>query len=170
MEDWLIWSLVLFGAGLLITALEVIIPSGGLLGLAALACLVGSLACAYQLSGLTAVILAVVEVICVPAVVIIGFKILPKTSLGRQLILSPPGETDPDDPQPDGDQAGTDDKPDDMLGREGVVRTALRPSGTAEFDGRRISVVSAGEAVPEGRRVRVVLVEGIRLVVEEIKA
>jgi membrane-bound serine protease (ClpP class) len=170
MDDWLIWSLVLFGAGLLITALEVIIPSGGLLALAALACLIGSLVCANQLSALTAVILAVVEVICVPAVVIIGFKILPKTSLGRQLILSPPGETDADDPQSDGNRAGPDDKLNDMLGREGLVLTALRPSGTAEFDGRRISVVSAGEAVPEGRRVRVVLVEGIRLVVEEIKA
>ena len=55
-----------------------------------------------------------------------------------------------------------------LLQREGVVVTALRPSGTAEIDGRRISVVSNGEVIENDCRVRVVLVEGARVVVEAV--
>lgn len=169
METWLIWALVLFVAGLLITAIEVIVPSGGLLGLAALACLVGSLACAYQLSGWAAVILACVEGVCVPVVILLAFKILPKTSLGKQLILSPPEKPNEDESRPTTEQSGTDDKFSALLGTEGLVVTACRPSGTVDFSGQRVSVVSNGEAIAGGTRVRVILVEGNRVVVEPVE-
>jgi membrane-bound serine protease (ClpP class) len=165
----LVWTLVLFGAGLLIVAVEVLVPSGGLLGVAALACLIGSLVCAYQVSGWAAVVLACIEGICVPAVVILMFKILPKTSLGKQLILSPPGETNKGDPKPNTQQRETGGEYDGLLGKCGQVVTALRPSGTVEISGRRLSVVSNGEAIAENTRVRVTHIEGNRIVVEAVK-
>ncbi len=55
-------------------------------------------------------------------------------------------------------------------GREGIVLTILRPSGSAEIDGVRLAVVSDGEFIPKGARVRVVQVEGARVVVQEIKS
>lgn len=166
MENWLVWALVLFAVGMAITALEVLIPSGGLLALVVLGCLVGSLACAYQHSGLAMVILAAVEVVCVPTMVIVAFKILPRTSIGRQLFLRPPGQRGA--PQSSSPVSGEADDHAELLGADGVVVTALRPSGTAEFNGRRISVVSNGEAIGEGRRVRVALIEGNRIVVEPL--
>ncbi|MBN2563355.1 MAG: hypothetical protein JXQ75_20735 [Phycisphaerae bacterium] len=168
MDTWLIWALVLFVAGLVITMVEVVLPSGGLLGLVALACLVGSLACAYQLSGWAAVILACVEGVCVPLVIVLAFKVLPKTSLGKQLILSPPAKADKDDSKGDHQQSKRDDAFEALLGKEGVVVAALRPSGTADFSGRRVSVVSNGESIAHGTHVRVVHVEGNRVVVESV--
>jgi len=53
----------------------------------------------------------------------------------------------------------------DLTGREGVALTDLRPSGTARLDGRRIDVVADGEFIPAGTSVRVVRVEGFRVVV-----
>ena len=53
-------------------------------------------------------------------------------------------------------------------GRERVVVAPLRPSGTVEIEGRRVSVVSDGQLLDKGRRVRVVLVEGSRVVVEAV--
>jgi membrane-bound serine protease (ClpP class) len=51
------------------------------------------------------------------------------------------------------------------LGREGEAHTDLRPAGTAIIDGKKVDVVTAGEPVSRGRRVRVDKVEGNRVVV-----
>lgn len=166
MDGWLVLTLVLFVAGLVVTAIEVVVPSGGLLALVALACLGGSLASAYQISGGTAATMAVIEVICVPTVIALVFKYLPKTSMGKQLILSPPDD-EPQEQNPSRHSPAA--NPYEYLnGKEGIVVTSLRPSGTAEFDGRRISVVSDGEIIESEQRIKVVLVEGNRVVVEAI--
>jgi membrane-bound serine protease (ClpP class) len=53
-----------------------------------------------------------------------------------------------------------------VKGQEGIAITPLRPSGKADFDGRVVDVVSDGLMVQPGGRVRVVAVEGMRVVVE----
>lgn len=53
-------------------------------------------------------------------------------------------------------------------GREGTALTPLRPSGSAEVDGHRLDVVTEGEFISPGARIRVVKVEGTRVVVREI--
>ena len=51
------------------------------------------------------------------------------------------------------------------LGQVGVAVTLLRPSGTAEFDGVRLPVVTEGEFAAQGTAVQVVAVQGSRVVV-----
>lgn len=53
-------------------------------------------------------------------------------------------------------------------GREGVAVTDLRPAGNALFDGRKLDVVTAGDLIARGRRVRVIRVEGNRVVVKAV--
>lgn len=55
-----------------------------------------------------------------------------------------------------------------LLDREGVTMTPLRPSGAVEIDDRPVDVVSDGQYIEAGTRVRVILVEGARVVVEPI--
>ncbi len=55
-----------------------------------------------------------------------------------------------------------------FIGREGVAHTALRPAGIGEFDGVKLNVVSDGEFIARGRRLRVQAVEGNRIVVREL--
>ena len=52
-----------------------------------------------------------------------------------------------------------------FLGHEGVVTTMLRPVGTADFDGVKLEVLAEGECIEAGARVRVVKVEGRKIVV-----
>lgn len=52
------------------------------------------------------------------------------------------------------------------VGSEGVARTILRPAGRAEFGGEYIDVVADGEFLEAGAKVRVLRVEGERVVVE----
>jgi membrane-bound serine protease (ClpP class) len=169
MDTWLIWALALFLAGLIVTLAEVVLPSGGMLALVAVACLVGSLACAYQLSGWAAIGLLLVEGICVPVVIVMAFKILPRTSIGRNLILEPPPDESPE-PASQAKQSWVENKYAVLLHKEGVAVSPLRPSGTAEIDGSRLSVITDGQLIPQGSRVRVILVEGNRIVVEAVGA
>ncbi|XHR29430.1 MAG: nodulation protein NfeD [Chthoniobacteraceae bacterium] len=53
-------------------------------------------------------------------------------------------------------------------GAEGVARSILRPSGKAEFAGELYDVLTGGQFVDPGTRVRVVAVEGARIVVEPL--
>jgi membrane-bound serine protease (ClpP class) len=56
----------------------------------------------------------------------------------------------------------------DWTGALGTTITALRPAGTAELDGRRVDVVSDGAFIDSGVKVKVVRVEGTRVVVTKV--
>jgi membrane-bound serine protease (ClpP class) len=53
-------------------------------------------------------------------------------------------------------------------GKEGVALTPLRPSGAADIEGHRLDVVTEGEFIPPGTRVKVIKVEGTRVLVKGI--
>lgn len=55
----------------------------------------------------------------------------------------------------------------DLIGREGKTVTPLRPSGTAVVNGERLDVVSEGGFIDTDTNVKVVKVEGVRIVVRE---
>ena len=57
-------------------------------------------------------------------------------------------------------------EPSVKVGEEGVTRTILRPAGKAEFGAALVDVVTDGEFLDAGLRVRVTMVEGSRVVVE----
>lgn len=88
-------------------------------------------------------------------------RYLPKTKFGRQLVL----ETDLSA------ATGYTSEPlseHDLVGKEGVASSTLRPSGVADIDGKRIDVVSDGEFIDPGERIRVDHVDGNRVVVRRI--
>lgn len=51
------------------------------------------------------------------------------------------------------------------LGAEGISLTVLRPSGTVEIDGKCYDVVTQGEMIEKGARVRVIETDGYRILV-----
>jgi membrane-bound serine protease (ClpP class) len=52
--------------------------------------------------------------------------------------------------------------------RPGVALSDLRPSGVADFDGRRIDVVTEGEFIPAGEAIAIVRDDGYRRVVRRV--
>ena len=62
---------------------------------------------------------------------------------------------------------GTEDL-DYFLNKEGVSASILRPSGTADFNGVKLDVVTQGEFLQKGTPIEVIKVEGRRIVVKEI--
>jgi len=57
-----------------------------------------------------------------------------------------------------------------FVGKVGTALTPLRPAGTAEVAGQRLDVVTEGEFIHSGMQIKVIKVEGTRIVVKEIAA
>jgi len=86
-------------------------------------------------------------------------KYFPHSRMGKRLILQQDAKT----------WQGYDAENQGLLGKEGKTHSTLRPAGIAVFDGHRVDVVTQGEMITENRPVRVLEVEGNRIVVAEIK-
>ncbi len=57
----------------------------------------------------------------------------------------------------------------DLIGKTGIAYTTLRPGGTAEIDGKRVDVVADSEYIDKGVKIKVIRVEGIKVVVTAVK-
>lgn len=146
--------LYLLGCGLLVA--EVFFPSGGTLGFSAGTAMVAAIYFAYQSGGLRyAATFAAVEVIGAPVVIYFAFQWLPHTPMGRRLMGGAP---EPDEVTPDYGRRA-------LLGKIGIARSKMLPSGAVEIDGQMIDAVSRGQAIEPGQPVVVAEVHGNRVVV-----
>ena len=55
-----------------------------------------------------------------------------------------------------------------LVNQTGEALTTLRPSGTAVINGKRVDVVSEGAFIEAGQMIKVVAVEGLRVVVRAV--
>ena len=170
-------AIFLFVLGVVFLLLEVIIPSGGLLTLLALSSFGASVWRAGATEGAGAAwALGIIAPILTLAILYFGVKYIPRTRLGRGLVLFRPGdeggEQAPTASQTDTVTAegGTDEEHlQPLLGKEGVAQSDLRPVGIVLIDGRRIDCVTEGAMVDAGSRVKIVAVQGNRVVVRRVK-
>lgn len=56
----------------------------------------------------------------------------------------------------------------ELLGKNGIAETFFRPSGYISIDGKKYDAVSEGEFIDKGSNLKVILVEGNRIVVKKI--
>ena len=56
----------------------------------------------------------------------------------------------------------------ELLNQTGTAFTNLRPSGTAVINGKRVDVVTEGQMIERGTRVKVIAVEGMRIIVRAV--
>src|SRR6187399_888833 len=96
----LYWAILLLVFGLGLVALEMFVPSGGVLGFISLAAVVTSIIMAFRYSEYTGVGFMAAAILGLPLFVALLFKWWPNTPLGRRILLSVPNE---DDVLPDGD-------------------------------------------------------------------
>ena len=153
--------IILLLVGIILVILETLLPSGGILAILAAASLIGAVALGFMQSQTTGWLVLLAVLICVPILVLLGLKALPSTPFGRKMILA--------ESQQDKDargRAGVDDENFELLkGKSGTTITALRPSGIAEIDGKRYSVVSESEMIEPSVEIVVKEVEGNNIIV-----
>jgi membrane-bound serine protease (ClpP class) len=55
-----------------------------------------------------------------------------------------------------------------QVGQSGTARSMLRPAGKAEFAGHTVDVITEGDFIDPGSAVRIIAVDGLRVVVEKV--
>jgi membrane-bound serine protease (ClpP class) len=146
---------LLFGLGIALLIGEFFVP-GGILGLLGIGGIAASIILASP-SPQQGIIYLSVAFLSSVVMALILFKVFGKSRLFGRIILATSekaglGYTAPP-------------KQLDLLGKKGKTITPLRPAGIAEFEGRRVDVVSEGEFIPQDTSVKVIKVEGGRVVV-----
>ena len=159
---WLIFAVFLYFACAVLIVAEVFVPSGGLISICALACVVGGIVLFFQYSVTAGWIGIGIAAIMIPSVLVIAYRIFPKTRFGKSVTLTPPERRQ-------GDAIPDTDKLKDLLGAEGVVLTPLRPVGMCGFSGRRVECVAESGYVDKGKKVKVINVESTQLTVRIIE-
>ncbi len=157
------YIVILLVAGMLLAFLETFIPSGGILIVLAGAALIAAIVLGFGQSGTVGCIVLIAVLVCVPVFVIVGLKLLPKTFLGRKMMLAGPGK---DFAESRGKAGVSDEDYSHLVGKTGIVEGALRPSGIAEIEGNRYSVAAEGERIDRGCEITVIKVEGNSIIVE----
>jgi membrane-bound serine protease (ClpP class) len=141
---------------------EVFVPSGGLISVCALACLIGGIAIFFRHSAMAGWIGIIIAIVMIPSIVIIAYKIFPRTRFGKSVTLTPP-QRKQGDAIPDTEELKK------LLGAEGAVLTPLRPVGMCDFSGRRVECVAESGYVDKGKKVKVIDVESTRVTVRVIE-
>ena len=151
--------ILLLGLGLAFVIAEVLFPSFGVLSILATLSIVAAVVMAFQESTQTGVNFTVATAVLVPVVIMLGFRFFPKSPMGKHMVargLSFEG------------QAATDPRDLELVGIEGELEADCHPTGVARLNGRRVDVVSRGEPIDRGARIRVLEVKGNRVVVAQV--
>ena len=149
---------VLLIAGLLLVGAEVFIP-GGILGVIGGAFLLGAILVGFSAFGpVTGSYVAIGIVVLVGLVIALWIKFFPSSPIGRRMTVSKDLR----------DSKGTETGLSDLIGQSGETLSRLRPSGFAMIGTRRVDVVTEGGMIARGERIRVIEVEGNRVVVEQV--
>lgn len=162
MEWWLLFAVFLFFICAALIIAEVFVPSGGLISIVALACLIGGVVIFFNHSSIAGWIGIIIAIVMIPSVLVFAYKIFPKTRFGKNVTLSPP-ERQQGDAIPDSSNLRR------MLGAEGIVLTPLRPVGMCDFSGQRVECVAESGYVNKGQKVKVINVESTQLTVRAIE-
>lgn len=156
------WVVFLLALGVLLASAEIFIPSGGLLTVLSVLCFVGGIVAGFFVGTTTGIVTLLVTVLLAPVLLYVLMRVWPHTPMAKRIIL-----VGPDKRGTAGDL--THRRPGELIGREGVAKTLLRPAGKMTLDdGQTIDCVTEGEYVQPGTRVKVLAEHGARVVVRSV--
>ena len=152
-------ALFLLIAGFCILALELFVPSAGMLGALAGCMIIASVVIAFLTSSYAGMIFLLVTLLLVPIMLMLMFKIWPHTPIGKRLLSDDETLTDVLPQGKNYDRS-------DLAGKTGVAKTMMLPSGQIVIDGQKYDAVSDGFAIDAGDRVKVVSIKKNRIYVQ----
>ncbi|OZM57745.1 hypothetical protein CIB95_05105 [Lottiidibacillus patelloidae] len=151
-------SMVFLVGGIILILLELFLP-GGILGILGLISILASFFFAsYDLAHM-AISLAIAIILTVILAIVLYKFVGYRGTLGRIILKDATSS-----------EKGYNSyhQRDELLGSVGVALTDLRPSGTAQFADERVDVVSEGTYISRGSEVKIIKLEGARIIVREI--
>ena len=158
--DTATWAILLLLLGLALLVLEFFIPSGGSLAVLCALSLLAAIVVGFMAGRVTGSLVLLSVVVVVPAALVAAVNWWPNTPIGRMMLIQRPES--PDDVLPE-THAYRGLK--ELIGRRGIAKGLMLPSGQVEIDGRSYDAVGEGVAIDPGQLVVVVAISTQRLVV-----
>ncbi|MFD2751285.1 nodulation protein NfeD [Virgibacillus siamensis] len=152
-------AIVLLIIGLMLILAEFFVP-GGIVGILGIGAIIASLIMSGQDLGHMAMSIGIAFIVALIAIVILFRNVGLEKGIFRHIILKDSTMTE------QGYVSASNRL--ELIGLRGRTATPLRPSGTAVFDDERIDVVTEGSFIAQNQPVKVVKVEGVRVVVREL--
>lgn len=156
-------AIILLCIGLALLGIEFFIPSGGMIGIISVICIVASIFFAYrgwyETSPRAFYAFVGFVVMMIPITVVGTLWIMPRTKLGKQVLLEAPTL---EDVTPFSEEQAKLEK---LIGKPGTTVTMLNPGGMVEVNGERFHCESPGLILDPNSEVEVIAVSGNRLVV-----
>ncbi len=143
--------------------LEIFIPSSGILSVLAAVAIVASIVVAFSEGMMAGALMLLGATVLVPVVVGAAVKWWPHTPIGKLILIKRPESEE--EVLPDTEEYHLRDR---MIGKVGVAKTELLPSGDVRIEGRVYDAVSNGMVIDKGQPVKVVDVNTQRIVVRPL--
>ena len=167
----LFWAAVLGGAAIVIIGIELIVPSGGLLALAAGGCVIASIVACFMHSMEAGLVSLAVYFVLGPIAGWFIFKWWLDSPLGRRFVLNTEvsgAEAEHEPGEPPDDSASYNAELRALIGSEGEAITPLRPVGTVRIMEERFDALAETGSIPLGARIVVTDVYDNQVKVREI--
>lgn len=165
MDSNAVFAVLLLLLGLAVLSAEVFIPSGGLLGLITFLSLLVSLVFAYKAWGTSHPNVfwsfCVMLLLLVPTVIGFAFYMLPRTALGKKVLLEAPEASSL---APYLEETRRLEK---LIGQFGTAATMMNPGGVVNVEGQRLQAISDGLMIDAGQSVEVIKIEGTQVIVRQ---
>lgn len=162
MDFSVLTAFLLLAVGLALIIAEVFLPSGGVISFLAALALGGAMFSAWKVWGDTRPqsfwMFLGTTVVLIPSTVGGALWLLSRSRFGNRLFLNPP---EPDEVRP----RQSDSLRNKLLGQTGEAVTMMVPGGIVRINGERHDAVAEGVMLDTGDPVKVVQVEGNRIVV-----
>jgi membrane-bound serine protease (ClpP class) len=151
--------LALAAMGAILIAVDFFLPGFVLASIGVLLMIVATVICGLHHSLTITLTLICAELLIAGLAGWLSLKYFPRTKVGQRMILHETLQAAHTSPG-----ANT-----ELVGHEGVAQTVLRPAGIGRVDGKRLDVVAESDMIDRGSPIKVVAVEGNRIVVRAIQ-
>jgi len=154
-DAYLLWGFILAGAALGMLFLELLVPSGGLLGILCGVAGIGSIVAFFRYDLAFGWSALVGYAVLTPIVLVFVFKLWLQSPLARRMVLQGDveGQTDGEPGAPGTAERARRQRFEELrqlIGAEGITVTALRPVGFVKINGQRVDAMAETGIVEAG--------------------
>jgi membrane-bound serine protease (ClpP class) len=150
--------LALAAIGAILIAVDFFLPGFVLATIGVLFMVVATVLCSLNHSLTTTLALICGEILIAGLAGWLSLKYFPRTKVGQHMILHETLQAARASPEANAQ----------LVGREGIAQTVLRPAGIGQIDGRRLDVVAESDMIERGSPIKVVAIDGSRIIVRKI--
>lgn len=159
-DTFLYWGFILFGASLALLALEVFVPSGGLLGVIAVVLIIGSVFAFFRYDTSWGIVATALYLVLGPVAAVFIFKLWLNSPLGRAMILGGNETAAAEEEGEEGSAMSLEHARQErlaqlqqLIGARGVALTPLHPIGVVKIEGQRIDAMAESGVIDSGSEI-----------------